>query len=103
MELFQSILVKNPLFLRVWAVTTVILLKDYHNKILLSRIIVELMGNFSYFREFPVRFTYKKKKRPQWSHYKIMAINPPEPSLIILSKVSFNLYLAFSGIISSFA
>src|SRR5699024_1940460 len=37
------------------------------------------------------------------SSYKIMAIKPPEPSLMILSNVSFNLYLAFSGINEIFA
>lgn len=46
-----------------------------------------------------------KKKTPNEEsfHYKIIAINPPEPSLMILSSVSFNLYLAFSGINDNFA
>src|SRR5699024_10660390 len=35
--------------------------------------------------------------------YKIMAMSPPDPSLIILSKVSFNLQRAFSGINAIFA
>src|SRR5699024_12171952 len=33
-----------------------------------------------------------------YKNYNIIAMSPPDPSLIILSKVSFNLYLAFSGI-----
>ena len=46
-------------------------------------------------------FTYNRKKKTPTSEsfsYKMIAINPPDPSLIILSNVSFNLYRAFSGI-----
>ncbi len=56
-------------------------------------------------------FSQKIKKRNACSiiafkiviGYKMIAIRPPEPSLIILSNVSFSLNLAFSGIRDSFA
>lgn len=40
----------------------------------------------------PANSGIKKQKPPaRGGPYKIMAINPPDPSLIILSSVSFNL------------
>ena len=79
---------------------TTILIKDYHNKIALARIIRELVGNLS----------SKKKNTKLFSlvflflnDYSIIAISPPEPSFMILSNVSLSLYLAFSGINDSFA
>lgn len=51
--------------------------------------------------------SYTMKKDPilpgVYRNYKIIAINPPDPSLMIRSNVSFNLYRAFSGINASFA
>ena len=102
---------EKPLFIRFSTITTVILLKDYHNQLSLSRKFLEIMGSFHFSSEFhrcslqfllnPLsKSTNMKKKTPIRSplNYRIIAINPPDPSFIILSSVSFNLYLAFSGI-----
>jgi hypothetical protein len=70
------------------------------------------MGIFSFNRQnstisdhFRYKISQKRKKTPSGvlNAYRIIAIKPPDPSLIILSNVSFNLYLAFSGIRESFA
>lgn len=78
---------------------TTILIKDYHNKIALARIIRELVGNLSSKRKIPSFLAWYFFL----NDYSIIAISPPEPSFMILSNVSLSLYLAFSGINDSFA
>jgi hypothetical protein len=62
-------------------------------------------GGFVYFSKSSIYRVTHSLCQPKYlsSHYKIIAMSPPEPSLIIRSNVSFNLYRAFSGIKDNFA